>query len=373
MTETFSQLTVKEEVEVEELCQQQGSLFDDVPRQISLTVHDVQLREDVVPCRQHPDCVVGEEGDLGEKVLDSGKKEPSQSEWSSPCELVKEKDAGWRLCMDDQRMDDKTKVDLHSISCIYYIVLCSRDWRTHIVHPRDLVDRLDQTCLTLKKSESGCTTTYVGYECVRMRECKIQAVRELPVLTSRRALRRVLGMTGYHGRFVRNYSELTQPLTQLLQMSQRYQGDSSCQAAFDGLKTVLSCKPALRTPDGQQPFSLMVDASDTTAGAVLLQAGDRRQRHPLAHCCWKFRRRQRSCSPNEREALGLVSALAHVGVCLRHASAPALVSAGRGPLASLESGWESRRLLKWSRVLPFQLNARLDELCCGLLTAVLTS
>ena len=81
-------------------------------------------------------------------------------------------------------------------------------------------------------------------------------------------------MAGYYCHFCQNFSLIVVPLTNLLKKRQEYQWREDCQAAFQRIKMMLSSKPVLRAPVFQQPFHLMVDASDIGAGAVLMQCDD---------------------------------------------------------------------------------------------------
>ena len=56
-----------------------------------------------------------------------------------------------------------------------------------------------------------------------------------------------------------------------------------CEKAFKELKAMLQSAPVLTVPDFSSPFKLAVDASDVTAGAVLLQEDDEGVEHPVCY------------------------------------------------------------------------------------------
>ena len=58
----------------------------------------------------------------------------------------------------------------------------------------------------------------------------------------------------------------------LLKKGQEYMWSSSCQEAFEKVKSVLLSTPVVLAPNFQKQFLLMVDASGVGAGAVLMQS-----------------------------------------------------------------------------------------------------
>ena len=82
---------------------------------------------------------------------------------------------------------------------------------------------------------------------------------------------RFFGMAGYYRKFCKNFSGITEPLTNLLKKSTKFKWNDKCQDAFDRLKAILKSAPVLLAPDFDKCFKLAVDASDVGIGAVLLQ------------------------------------------------------------------------------------------------------
>jgi len=56
----------------------------------------------------------------------------------------------------------------------------------------------------------------VSYEGFKVDPSKIKAIKEWKIPTSIKYLRGFLGLTGYYGKFVKNYGRIAAPLTTLL-------------------------------------------------------------------------------------------------------------------------------------------------------------
>ena len=60
---------------------------------------------------------------------------------------------------------------------------------------------------------------------------------------------RFLGMAGYYRKFCKNFSDIAEPLTNLLKKSIKFKWNDKCQDAFDRLKAMLKSAPVLLAPD----------------------------------------------------------------------------------------------------------------------------
>ena len=83
---------------------------------------------------------------------------------------------------------------------------------------------------------------------------------------------------------------------------------TSCQQAFDTLKSRLLTSPILGYPDFKIPFVLHTDASDTAAGAILSQFQND-QENVIAYWSRQLTKAKRNYSTIEHEALAVVGAV----------------------------------------------------------------
>lgn len=116
---------------------------------------------------------------------------------------------------------------------------------------------------------------YLGYVIkdneVRPSKDKIQAVAKFKTPQTIKALQSFLGLTGYFRKFIRNYSIIAKPLSDLLKKGNDFNFDLQCESAFEELKRILCTSPVLRIYDPNLETELHTDASAEGYGAVLLQ------------------------------------------------------------------------------------------------------
>ncbi|KAI3773690.1 hypothetical protein L1987_48220 [Smallanthus sonchifolius] len=105
---------------------------------------------------------------------------------------------------------------------------------------------------------------------------KIDTISKLPPPTSVKSIRSFLGHVGFYRRFIKYFSKIARPMTQLLEKDTVFIFSDECYKAFELLKEKLVNAPIMAAPDWTLPFELMCDASDFVVGAVL---GQRKEKH----------------------------------------------------------------------------------------------
>ena len=211
--------------------------------------------------------------------------------------------------------------------------------------------------VNLAKCEFAQTSiTYLGKVVgggqVRPVWAKIEAICNFPAPETRRDLQRFLGMAGYYRGFCKNVASVVAPLTNLLSPKALFDWSVACQEAFDNVKSLLASAPVFSAPNFDCPFSVAVDASESGAGAVLLQLGSDGVEHPVGYFSKKFNRHQRIYSTVEREALALILAVQHFEVYLGGSLAPIEVYTDHNPLVFISRMKnQNQRIMRWSLVL----------------------
>jgi hypothetical protein len=100
---------------------------------------------------------------------------------------------------------------------------------------------------------------------------------EWPIPKTLTELRGFLGMHMYYRKFVKGFSQLCAPLTDLTKKG-AFKWDKEAQITMDKMKKVMSTCPVLTLPDFSLPFTLECDAFGEGIGAILMQ-----KRYPLAY------------------------------------------------------------------------------------------
>ncbi|GKB65890.1 putative nucleotidyltransferase, ribonuclease H [Tanacetum coccineum] len=106
---------------------------------------------------------------------------------------------------------------------------------------------------------------------IEVDRAKINMIAELPYPTNVKGVRSFLGHAGFYRRFIKDFSMISKPITQLLMKDAKFDFYNDCKKAFNILKEKLTTAPIIISPDWNEPFELMCDASDFTVGAVLGQ------------------------------------------------------------------------------------------------------
>ncbi|KAH9290004.1 hypothetical protein KI387_034121, partial [Taxus chinensis] len=110
---------------------------------------------------------------------------------------------------------------------------------------------------------------------------KVSKIKELPFHMNRSKLRSFLGHVGYYRRFIKNFSKITQPLTQFLKKHVTYEPGNKAHETFEQLKEALVSSPILKNPDWSKPFIVYTDTSDVALRSTLSQKDENGNEHPV--------------------------------------------------------------------------------------------
>ncbi|KAK1612021.1 hypothetical protein QYE76_035694 [Lolium multiflorum] len=97
---------------------------------------------------------------------------------------------------------------------------------------------------------------------IEVDRAKVEAIEKMPYPRDVKGIRSVLGHAGFYRRFIKDFSKISKPLTNLLQKDVPFVFDDDCKEAFETLKKALTTAPIVEPPDWNLPFEIMCDASD---------------------------------------------------------------------------------------------------------------
>lgn len=127
---------------------------------------------------------------------------------------------------------------------------------------------------------------------------KAAAFQRLREPTTRKELQRLMGTFTYLSKFIKNFSDITSLLRELLRMDVKLIWESQQSKALQELKTIVT--PVLKLYDVNQPVKLQVDVSSTALGAVFIQ-----DERPVSYASKSLTDSQKHYSQLEKECLML--------------------------------------------------------------------
>ena len=195
-----------------------------------------------------------------------------------------------------QQMMESIFISCQTFTFIYLddILIFSKTEEDHISHLKTVFKILSDNGLYLNTNKCNLAKTkldFLGHsvsiEGLNVLDSKVEAIREYPIPTTRRDLKRFLGLANYYHRFVPKIAEITAPLNELsggpksTNRAKINLKDRHIQA-FKNTKAILAHTTTLSYEDHNKPLMLFSDASDTHVGAVLEQEGKNGEMRPLA-------------------------------------------------------------------------------------------
>jgi transposase InsO family protein len=204
-------------------------------------------------------------------------------------------------------------LDIFIIVYLDDILIYSKTQEEHNMHVRQVLLRLQQYGLYAKLEK--CTfdenhVEFLGYvishKGISMDPSKVQAVLDWQTPSSVRDVQCFLGFANFYRKFIKDYSKIVMPLTELTKKNRTFTWNVSAARSFDNLKKAFTSAPILVHADQSKPFIIEADASDFALGSILSQVGDDGKLHPVAFHSRKFEAAEINYEIHDKELLAIV-------------------------------------------------------------------
>ncbi|GJT00486.1 putative reverse transcriptase domain-containing protein [Tanacetum coccineum] len=170
----------------------------------------------------------------------------------------------------------KPYLDKFVILFIDDILIYSCNEKEHGEHLKTILGLLKKEELYAKFSKCEFwinTVKFLGHVIdssgIHVDPAKIEAVKNWASPTTPSEIRQFLGLAGYYRRFIKGFSKIAKPMTELTQKNQKFDWGEEQEEAFQLLKQKLCAAPILALPEGSEDFVVYCDTSIKGLGALL--------------------------------------------------------------------------------------------------------
>lgn len=223
-----------------------------------------------------------------------------------------------------QRLINDTFLDyLDEFVTIYIddLLIYSATLEEHQIHVRKVLERLRELGIEadIKKCEfHQRSTKFLGFiisdEGIKVDPEKVEAVTDWAAPTTVKGVQSFLGFCNFYRRFIKDYSRIARPLTNLTRKGVHFIFSDRCQKAFQKLKDRLVSAPILTHYQRDSPTRLETDASDGVVAAILSQLRTTSGQdvwHPVAYFSKTMLPAECNYPIHDKELLAITRALNH--------------------------------------------------------------
>jgi hypothetical protein len=215
-----------------------------------------------------------------------------------------------------QRFINDTLRPYLDVFCTAYlddILIYSRTRSEHEEHLQLVLTALREAGLyaKLEKCEFFVEETtflglIVGAHGIRMDPKKVETIVSWKTPACLTDVQAFIGFGNFYRRFVRDFSKIISPLVRLTKKGVRFDFDSSCEKAFNDLKTAFTQAPVLACFDWEKDVILETDASDFVSAGVMSQYGDDGILRPVAFFSKKHSSTECNYEIYDKELLAII-------------------------------------------------------------------
>jgi len=275
--------------------------------------------------------------------------------------------------------------DMLDVGVIAYmddILINTETVEEHVALVRRVMERLRKAplCVSIKKSSfHQREVEFLGYKIsdrgISRTSTKVEEIRAWSTPEKVVDVQSFMGFANFYCRFIKGFSKIAKPLTDLTKKGIKWPWTPSCQDAFDKLKEMFTTGPILTHFDDTRPTKLETDTSDFALGAVLSQLCEDEKWNPVAFHSRKFSPAEINYNVHDKEMAAIVAAFKEWAYMLMSVDDPILVYTDHKNLEYFNTTKTlNRRQHRWAEFLqPFNFKAiyregRLNETADALST-----
>jgi hypothetical protein len=198
------------------------------------------------------------------------------------------------------------------------IMIYSKSLEDHMIHIEKVLQKLRDYNLVIKlKKCRFCQKKIeflgheIGEEGLKPNSKKIETINNIQEPKTVTEVRSFLGLCSYYRRFVKGFSKIAGPLTELTKKDVPFIWAQGQQESFDKLKKMLVENPILSHPDFSKDFILITDASADGLGAILSQKNENDKEVVIAYASRRTNNNERNYPITDLECLAIIWAVKH--------------------------------------------------------------
>ena len=197
------------------------------------------------------------------------------------------------------------------------IAVYSKTKSEHLRLLSEVFERLKKNRLFVKLSKCEfmkSSIEFLGHNIsdqgVRMLADKVKSINEWPTPRNEKHVASFLGLLGYYRRFIKDFSRVALPLSELAKEKVKFTWGSDQEESFQKLKRIVTSDQVLVLPDYDKQFIVTTDASGFAVGASLQQMDDETKRlRPIAFFSKKLSEQEMRWAVYEQELYAIVLSL----------------------------------------------------------------
>jgi hypothetical protein len=205
-------------------------------------------------------------------------------------------------------------LDVFVVCYLDDILIFSDNEEEHTEHVHKVLKALQDANLLVEPKKSHFhvkEVDFLGHTIspgeIRMDRKKISAVRDWPKPGSIKEVQSFLGFANYYRRFIKDFSKIANPLTELTKKDRKFLWLPDAQKAFEKLRDAILSEPVLIMFDPNKEIELETDSSDFALGGQIGQRDDQGKLHPIAFYSHKLHGAELNYPIYDKEFLAIVN------------------------------------------------------------------